>query len=107
MRRRQQDPNAQRVRYVHARAEQTPFADASFDLVAVQFVVHECTAQAITDILQEAHRLLREGGTLVVVDINPKYVMDELDGAVHIIVCACVWFTPFTPPPHMCNTGVL
>lgn len=62
----------QRVHFVHGLAEAAPFEDGSFDLVTIQFVVHECTAAAIRDIMAEAHRLLRKGGALAVVDINPR-----------------------------------
>ncbi len=91
--RRRKDTHAQQVRYVHALAEACPFADASFDLVAVQFVVHECTAQAITNILQEAYRLLREGGTLVLVDINPKYGLGRGVCTVVVVVGCCLYVT--------------
>lgn len=72
LRQQQGTEEERRVRYVHGLAEAAPFDDGSFDLVTIQFVVHECTAAAIADVLGEARRLLRDGGTLAVVDINPR-----------------------------------
>ncbi|EFN58298.1 hypothetical protein CHLNCDRAFT_50738 [Chlorella variabilis] len=62
----------QRIRYMHANMESTGLPDASFDLVAVQFVAHECPGRAIEGLVRECRRLLRPGGTLALCDNNPR-----------------------------------
>lgn len=60
------------IEWVHANAEATGFAAASFDLVTLQFVIHELPRQATQAILQEALRILRPGGSLALMDNNPQ-----------------------------------
>jgi ubiquinone/menaquinone biosynthesis C-methylase UbiE len=61
-----------RIRYVHANMEATALPDASFDLITVQFVMHECPAAVISNLIAECRRLLRPGGVLALADNNPK-----------------------------------
>lgn len=60
------------IEWIHAKAEDTGLSDASFDLVTLQFVIHELPRQATQAIFQEILRLLRPGGYVAVVDNNPK-----------------------------------
>ncbi|PSC68120.1 Methyltransferase type 11 [Micractinium conductrix] len=62
----------QRIRYMHANMESTGLPAGSFDLVAVQFVTHECPAAVIENLIRECRRLLRPGGVLAIVDNNPR-----------------------------------
>jgi len=55
----------------HAAAEATDLEAASIDLISLQFVCHELPQQATRAVLQEAARLLRPGGALVMVDQDP------------------------------------
>ena len=55
----------------HAAAEATGFTPGSIDLISLQFVCHELPQQATHAVLQEAARLLRPGGVLVMVDQDP------------------------------------
>ncbi|NCJ08360.1 methyltransferase domain-containing protein [Synechococcales cyanobacterium C] len=66
------DVNQDVAAWRHAQAEDTGLPDASFDLVTLQFLVHELPGQATTKILQEVWRLLRPGGHIGIVDNNPK-----------------------------------
>jgi ubiquinone/menaquinone biosynthesis C-methylase UbiE len=56
----------------HAAAETTGLPDASFDLVTAFLMFHELPQSASREILQEARRLLRPGGHLAIMDMNPQ-----------------------------------
>jgi ubiquinone/menaquinone biosynthesis C-methylase UbiE len=58
--------------WCHGQAEATPFADASFDVITLQFVTHELPRQASREIFEEALRILRPGGVLALTDNNPQ-----------------------------------
>ena len=57
--------------WIHGKAENTNFANNSFDLVTLQFVVHELPRKATQEIFQEIFRILRPGGVIAIVDNNP------------------------------------
>ncbi len=67
-----QDKNCSIAQWIHARAETTGFASSSFDLVSLQFVLHELPRSATVEIFQEMRRILRNGGHIAIVDNNPK-----------------------------------
>lgn len=58
--------------WVHAAAEATGLPDASFDLVSAHLLFHELPQSAAIAILKEARRLLRPGGHLAIMDMNPE-----------------------------------
>jgi ubiquinone/menaquinone biosynthesis C-methylase UbiE len=60
------------VRWVHAAAEATGLPEASVDLVSTFLMCHELPQAATLHILQEARRLLRPGGHLAIMDMNPQ-----------------------------------
>ncbi|ANV84601.1 methyltransferase type 11 [Picosynechococcus sp. PCC 7003] len=62
----------QAVQWCHGKAETTGFTDDRFDLITLQFVLHELPNQATREIFQECRRILRPGGCLAIVDNNPK-----------------------------------
>lgn len=66
------DPTASRPTWVHAAAEATGLPDASYDLVSACLLFHELPQTAAIAVFQEAHRLLRPGGYLALMDMNPK-----------------------------------
>ncbi len=59
--------------FLEANAEETKFSRESFDLVTIMYVLHEVPSRGRDNILREAHRLLRPGGMLAVVDISNEY----------------------------------
>ncbi|HYI99926.1 MAG TPA: methyltransferase domain-containing protein [Thermoleophilaceae bacterium] len=58
----------ERCRFVQGRAEQLPFEDGSFDRALMQTVVHLLDRPVA---LAEAHRVLADGGALVVATVDP------------------------------------
>lgn len=60
------------IRWVHALGEDTGLPAASFDIVSLAFVIHECPQHATKALLKEAFRLLRPGGTVALTDNSPK-----------------------------------
>jgi ubiquinone/menaquinone biosynthesis C-methylase UbiE len=64
--------NLQSPTWIHAAAESTGLPSAAFDLVSAHLLFHELPQTAAIDILREARRLLRPGGHLAIMDMNPK-----------------------------------
>ena len=68
----QKAASAEPIHWLHAAAESTGLPDASFDLISAHLMFHELPQSAAIAILQEARRLLRPGGHLSIMDMNPK-----------------------------------
>lgn len=62
----------QRINYLHLNAESTGLPDASFDLISLQFIIHECPGEIIDNLVKEGRRLLSPGGVLAIADNNPR-----------------------------------
>lgn len=67
-----QDKDCSIAQWIHGRAETTGFASSSFDLVSLQFILHELPRSATVKIFQEMRRILRNSGHIAIVDNNPK-----------------------------------
>lgn len=66
-----QDVDGRISQWIHAKAEDTGLTGSSFDLVTLQFVIHELPRHITTAIFKEAYRLLKPDGVLAIVDNNP------------------------------------
>jgi len=60
------------LNWLHAAAESTGLPDNSMDLVSACLMFHELPTTAAQAIIQEAQRLLRPGGYLAIMDMNPQ-----------------------------------
>jgi ubiquinone/menaquinone biosynthesis C-methylase UbiE len=58
------------IKWRQGNIEQLPYDDNEFDLVTTTMTLHELPLRAIRQSLQEAHRVLKPGGTLVALE-NP------------------------------------
>ncbi|MDJ0800595.1 MAG: class I SAM-dependent methyltransferase [Calothrix sp. MO_167.B12] len=61
-----------KINWVHAAAESTGLMDDSFDLASIFLVCHELPQSVTKDIFAEVRRLLRPGGYLTIMDMNPQ-----------------------------------
>ncbi|WP_138501877.1 class I SAM-dependent methyltransferase [Nostoc sp. PA-18-2419] len=61
-----------KINWLHAQAESTGLPDASFDLVSIFLMCHELPQFATRQIFAEMRRVLRPGGYLAIMDMNPK-----------------------------------
>lgn len=65
------------VHFVQARAEHTPFADNSVDLVTAIWLFHEINKQAMDAVCAEALRILKPGGVFAIMESPPFKVLRE------------------------------
>ena len=56
---------------MHGRAESLPQEGRSQDLVTASYLTHELPAIVTHEFLRDAHRVLRPGGVLAMVDGDP------------------------------------
>lgn len=67
---RQAEKLGKKIAFFQRAAEDTRFADASFDLVTATMMLHELPLPVVRRTLAEAHRLLRPGGRLAILDYH-------------------------------------
>ncbi len=63
--------NKHQIKWLHRAAETTGLPDKSFELVSACLVFHELPTTAAETIITEAYRVLRPGGCLAIMDMNP------------------------------------
>lgn len=61
----------QSINWVHGAAESTGFTPGSFDLASIFLLCHELPQSATRQILAEMRRIVRPGGYLGIMDMNP------------------------------------
>ena len=61
-----------KIEWLHGAAESTGLSDRSFDLVSASLMFHELPTTPAREIIIEARRLLRSGGHLSIMDMNPN-----------------------------------
>ncbi|KAF5449919.1 hypothetical protein F2P56_030318 [Juglans regia] len=72
-------PRKNPISWIHANGEDTGLSSNSFDIVSMAYVLHECPKRAIVNLVKEAFRLLRPGGTVAFTDNSPKSkILQEL-----------------------------
>ncbi|MBE9030760.1 class I SAM-dependent methyltransferase [filamentous cyanobacterium LEGE 11480] len=115
------EPNQQSApTWVHAAAESTGLPAASYDLVSSCLVFHELPQAVSVQIIQEAKRLLRPGGYLAIMDMNPRsavflkmppYILTllkstepYLDEYFRLDLCEAIVTAGFESPKVVCNT---
>lgn len=64
----------EKIKYHHALAESMPFESDSYDIVSISFVTHEVPTKICQEIIAEAYRVLRPGGTISMVDLSGKRI---------------------------------
>ncbi|KAK6141100.1 hypothetical protein DH2020_025155 [Rehmannia glutinosa] len=113
----------QPIRWIHGNGENTGLPSKSFDLVSIAYVFHECPERAIKNMVKEAFRLLRPGGTLAVTDnseLSPvlftlmkstepfldEYYLTDLEGTLHQVGFVHVQ-AALTDPRHRTVTATV
>ena len=66
------EQQGRKVSWQHAAAEATGLPSSGYDLVSLCLVCHELPRTAAREIFVEARRLLRPGGHLAIMDMNPQ-----------------------------------
>ena len=66
------------ITYLHKNAENTCLKSDTYNLIVCNFILHEVPKEPTKIILNEMKRLLKPGGVLAIVDLNPDRVQNNL-----------------------------
>jgi len=64
------------LKFVHGLAEDTKFESGSFDVVTLNFLLHEVPLDTSRLIIAECARILRPGGMLAILDVDPRRLLE-------------------------------
>ena len=67
------------IDYIHGLAENTPYLDNQFHLIACNFLFHELPEKAANEVLDELYRILAYDGVLAIVDMDPAHLDKQLN----------------------------
>ena len=57
--------------FIHGLGEASGLPDSSMDLVSICLVFHELPQDAARAMIREAHRVLRPGGAIAIMEMDP------------------------------------
>ena len=77
------------VHFKQANAENTDYADGSFDLVVSHILLHETSQKAMPKVFKECHRLLKKGGLMIHADLPP---FEDMDAYMQLILDNETWY---------------
>jgi len=66
------------INYIHGNAENTKLPARSYNMIVCNFMLHEVPNNATKNILNEIYRILKPGGVIVIVDLDPIRVQNNL-----------------------------
>lgn len=66
------------IQYIHANAEMLPFSNNSYDKIFIQYLFHELPQHATKQVINEAYRVLKPGGIIAIIDLNPMNLNEKL-----------------------------
>lgn len=71
------DKRYQPIDFIHGNIEDTHLPSNHYDMVSCIFVVHEVPKRVVENILQEAYRILKKTGIVVIVDLDSQKVSEK------------------------------
>ena len=71
--------NPHNLNFIHANAEDIPIDNETQDLVTAQFLFHEVPQEPSLNIINQAYRVLRPGGTIAIIDLDPERLLTGLN----------------------------
>lgn len=81
------DSEGEISQWCHNLAENTDFPDNYFDLITIQYTLHELPNEATKAIFKEAARILKPGGCFAITDNNPRSpVIQNLPPALFVLM---------------------
>lgn len=60
------------IQWIHGMAEATKLEEGTFDIVTASLLFHETPVSVAQEVLKEAHRLLKLGGKIIILDGHQK-----------------------------------